>query len=217
MSLPNEKTNEEQKPVAKNKKTVNIIVDVVLALAIVIEIFAAYTAFVSKTGNGVPGIFGIKAFAIQSDSMEPTFSKGDLIIDVSVKDVTALEVGDVITFNTIINGQYTKNTHRIVQINHYGDILTYTTKGDNSPANDYLEVNANEVIGKYSFRIIGVGSVIDFLQTSTGFLLVIVLPIVAFFIFQIAQFFKALFAYQAEKVRLQYQADMDAKKEDKGN
>ena len=137
--------------------------------------------------------------------MKPFFSKGDLILDKVVKDPAELEVGDVITFWTVIQGERVLNSHRITEINDYENYLAFVTKGDT--------VHEAEIVGKYMTHIPGVGTVIDFLQTGTGFLLVIVIPCALFFIYQLIVFFKALFAYQAEKLRLQYQAEMKQQRE----
>ncbi len=192
----------EEKP---KKSIVNTIVNVLLVGIIIFGIFCSFTAFVSKAGSGVPSFFGIRPFAIQTDSMLPFFSKGDLVIDTVVRDYNDLEVGDVITFWTVIQGERVLNSHRIVQIDDYGNYLSFTTKGDNNTIEDFMTVHQSEIVGKYATHIKGLGTVIDFLQTSTGFLIVIVIPCALFFIYEIINFFRALFAYQAEKMRLMYQ------------
>lgn len=192
----------EEKP---KKSIVNTIVNVLLVGIIIFGIFCSFTAFVSKAGSGVPSFFGIRPFAIQTDSMVPFFSKGDLVIDTVIRDYNDLEVGDVITFWTVIQGERVLNSHRIVQVDDYGNYLSFVTKGDNNTLEDYMTVHQSEIVGKYATHIKGLGTVIDFLQTSTGFLLVIVVPCALFFIYEIINFFRALFAYQAEKMRLMYQ------------
>ena len=208
MSKNNKAAQQEVKAASKGKVG-NTIVNVILILAILLGIFCSFTAFVSKSGSGVPSFFGIRPFSIQTESMEPFFNKGDLIIDVAVKDPKELEVGDVITFWTVIQGERVLNSHRIVQIDDYENYLSFVTKGDNNTIEDSLTVHQAEIVGKYVAHIPGVGTVIDFLQTGTGFLIVIVIPCALFFIYQLIVFFKSLFAYQAEKVRLQYQAEMN--------
>ena len=53
----------------------------------------------------------------------------------------------------------------------------------------------------------GVGKVVDYLQTSTGFLIVIVLPVFLFFLYHLIQFFRALFEYQNVKNRIRYEQE----------
>lgn len=192
-------------------KVANIIVNILLVIVIIFAFFCTYTAFTTKKGSGVPKLFGNIFFSIQSDSMKPTFEKGDLIIDKEVKDPSTLVEGDVISFWTIIDGQRVLNTHRIVGIEK-GDSFTYFyTKGDNNSMVDALTVHESEVVGKYSSRIKGLGNVMDFLQTSTGFLIVIVLPVLAFFIYYLVVFLKSLMAYKREKQRVEMEAEFQAR------
>ncbi|MBQ6580175.1 MAG: hypothetical protein IIX33_05060 [Oscillospiraceae bacterium] len=62
-------------------------------------------------------------------------------------------------------------------------------------------------MGKYSFRVPGVGKVFDYLQTSTGFLIVIVIPVFLFFLFHLVQFFRVLFEYQNVKNRIKFEQE----------
>ncbi len=201
------KTDKQAKPLPRSKRILNIAVNVLLVAVVIFGIFCSYTAFASKNGNGVPNFFGIQAFSIQSHSMEPEFYQGDLIIDTSVKDTSKLKVGDVITFYTIIDSKRALNTHRIIEIID-GSPTYYVTKGDNNTLEDTMRVHQNEIVGKYAFRIPALGNVIDFLQTSTGFLLVIVLPVFLFFIYNLVQFFRVFFDYRMKAMRMQLEKEM---------
>ena len=176
--------------VEKSNKLVNTIINVVLVVAIVLAAVCTYVSFVSTSGNGVPSILGIRPFSIQTDSMYPTLNPGDLIIDKAVKDTSELEKGDIITYWTVINGERVLNTHRITDVYDGGGYLIFATKGDNSSFGDALTVHESEIVGEYWFRIGGIGKVFDYLQTSTGFLLVVVLPVFLFFLYHLIQFFR---------------------------
>lgn len=197
----------------KESKTAGRVINIILVLAILFAIFVGFTAFVSKSGSGVPTFFGYRPFSVQSDSMEPTFSAGDMIIDEVITDAADLQVGDVITYWTIIEGQQALNSHRITSITDYENYLYFDTKGDNNTIGDSTGVHQNDVVGRYLFKIPVLGSLIDFLSTGTGFLIIIVVPVFIFFVFQIMEFFKALMAYQREKMRLQLVAEQKAMKE----
>lgn len=195
----------------KEKRTgrqkASLAVNIVLAVALVIAALCAYVSFVSKSGNGVPNILGVEVFSVQTDSMYPVLKPGDLIIDKAVKDPSKLRVGDIITYWTVINGERVLNTHRITAIYDGGDHLIFQTKGDNNTIEDTLTVHEAEVVGKYAGRVGGVGKVVDYLQTSTGFLIVIVLPVFLFFLYHLIQFFRALFEYQNVKNRIRYEQE----------
>ena len=200
---------------AKEKRTgrqkASLAVNIVLAVALVIAALCAYVSFVSKSGNGVPNILGVEVFSVQTDSMYPVLKPGDLIIDKAVKDPSKLRVGDIITYWTVINGQRVLNTHTIHNIYDGGDYLIFETKGENNSIADSLTVHESEVVGKYTARIGGVGKALDFLQTSKGFLICIVIPVAAFFLFHLVQFFRTLFEYQSVKNRLKFQMEQDAR------
>ena len=199
----------------KKKSSVgSIIATVILILAIVVAVVCSYTAFVTKAGDGVPSLFGIRPFSVQTDSMKPFFEQGDLVID-EVVDPASLKEGDVITFWTVINGYRVLNTHRIVSITDYGNYLYFETKGDANPISDTTGVHQNEIVGKYKTHIPKVGKFLDFLQTSKGFFICIVIPVALFFIYQLIVFVRTLSAYNKEKIRLQLLEEEKAKEQAK--
>ena len=193
-----------EEPVAKKekkkrnvKKTINTIINVVLIVAIIVAAICTYISFVNTSGTGVPNILGLRLLSIQTDSMYPTIKAGDLVIDVGVGDASELRSGDVITYWTMINGEHVLNTHRIVAIYDGGEHLIFETKGDANSTADPMTVHENKIVGK----------AIDYLQTSTGFLLVVLIPVFIFFIFHLVQFFRVLFEYQNVKNRIKYEQE----------
>ena len=119
-----------------------------------------------------------------------------------------VKIGDVITYWTVIDGQRVLNTHRIHQIYDGGGYLIFETKGDNNTIADPLTVHESEIVGQYNgMKISGLGKVFDYLQTSTGFLLVVVVPVAIFFLFHLIQFFRVLFEYNNIKNKLLYEQE----------
>ncbi len=207
------KDNAKPKAKAGNKKKIiNIIVDILLVIVFLFGVLCSYTAYVSKSGSGVPDIFGVRLFSIQTESMEPTFSPGDLIVDVAVKDPSKLEKDDVITFWFVKDGEMELNTHRIVDIEDKGNYLSFTTKGDAYDQNDIGKVHQGDIEGKYLFAIPLMGYVIEFLKSSLGFLLIIVLPVFAFFVYNLIRFFRVFMDFRMQKMRAQLQQEMMAEK-----
>ena len=210
MNLQETQENEQNQVVeeeSKGKRIANTIVNVVLIVAIIVAAMSTYVSYVSSSGSGVPSLFGIRVFSIQTESMYPTLLPGDLIFDTAVKDSSELRVGDIITYWTVINGERVLNTHRIDQIFDGGGFLIFSTKGDNNTAADALSVHESEVVGKYAGRVKGLGKVFDYLQTSTGFLIVVVVPVFLFFVYHLIQFFRVLFEYQNVKNRIKYEQE----------
>ena len=203
-------TEEQETPKTKKtgKEILNTVVNVVLVLAIILAALCTYTSFVSTSGNGVPRILGVSVFSIQTESMYPTLLPGDLIFGTAVKDASELERGDIITYWTVINGERKLNTHRIQEIYDGSGFLIFETKGDKNTAVDALTVHESEVVAKYTdIRVEGLGKAFDYLQTSTGFLIVVVVPVFLFFLFHLVQFFRVLFEYQNVKNRIKYEQE----------
>ena len=74
----------------------------------------------------------------------------------------------------------------IESIESVGDVRSYTTIGDNNNGiADQHVISDGDIVGKYVGKLPGVGRVMDFLSSSLGFLVVIVLPMLLFFIYQI--------------------------------
>ena len=192
---------------SKGRKILNTVINVILVIAIIVAAICTYVSFVSSSGNGVPSIFGLQMFSIQTDSMYPILNPGDLIFDKEIQDKSTLQKGDIITYWTVINGERVLNTHKIYEIYDGGGYLIFATKGENNTAVDSLTVHESEVVGKYWFRVAGLGKVFDYLQTSTGFLIVVVLPVFVFFLFHLIQFFRVLFEYQNVKNRIKYEQE----------
>lgn len=166
------------------KKGLHIAANIILWVLIVIIAFFAIVTFSRRGDGNVMRIFGYTPMTVLSDSMAPTFHKDDLII-VRQDDPAAYEEGDIISFWTVIGGQRVINTHRITGAYREGGMVQYVTKGDANVAADAYVVASGDVIGRYVFSIPLLGKLLSFLSTSAGFLLIIVLPILAFFLYQL--------------------------------
>lgn len=121
---------------------------------------------------------------VQSNSMSPTFDQGDLIV-IKTCDTSKLQVGDIVTFHTIIENQYALNTHGIESIDELNGMRSFTAKDDNNDVADTHIISDGDIVGQYVFKIPGMGKVMDFLSSTWGFLIVIVLPMLLFFIYQV--------------------------------
>ena len=204
---PEENTSTKEAKTGKGRKILNTVVNILLVIALIVAAVCTYVSFVSASGNGVPSILGLEFFSIQTDSMSPFLEPGDLAISTVIKDKSELRQKDVITYWTVINGERVLNTHRIEQVYTGGSFLIFETKGDNNNSSDPMTVHESEVVGKYLTKIPSVGKVFDYLQTSTGFLVVIVIPVFLFFLYHLVQFFRVLFEYQNVKNRLKFEEE----------
>ena len=168
----------------KLKKIGLTVLSICLWGVILIAALLAFTTLATKDTNSVASIAGFTPLTVATESMEPTFGTSDLII-IQKCDPADLKEGDIITFHTIINNEYALNTHRIVDIEENNGYRSYRTKGDNNQIEDTHVIADGDIVGKYVLKLAGVGALMTFLSSSTGFLVVIILPLLIFFVMQV--------------------------------
>lgn len=167
------------------KRVTTVVLSIILWVIILIAALYAFTTMATKDNQNVASILGYTPMVVESDSMSPTFSKGDLIF-IHKCDTSKLKEGDIITFHTIIDNEYALNTHRIQSIESAGDVRSYTTIGDNNNGiADQHIISDGDIVGKYVGHLKGVGKVMNILSSSVGFLVIIVVPMLIFFIYQV--------------------------------
>ena len=184
------------------KKVLGIIGNVLVWVFVVFAVVVTVLAFAAQANaDGIPSIGGKAILTIQTPSMEPTFNVGDIVIGtkLSPEQMQTLKVGDIITYAAgDLNGDGVRdlNTHRIIEVvtAENGEV-SYRTKGDGNQLQDMTLVDWQYVICKCTEkdRIPALGSVLNFLQQPTGFLVVIVLPLVLFFVYELVMFFRKLY------------------------
>lgn len=91
----------------------------------------------------ISGIFNYKLIAIGSDSMRPTYARGDAIIFEKAK-AKDIKKGDILVFRN--NG--ITITHRVTNITTKDDVLYFTTKGDANAHEDAFTTSSDQVDGK---------------------------------------------------------------------
>lgn len=100
----------------------------------------------------ISGIFKYKMIAIATNSMSPTYRRGDAIVYEKI-NIENLKVGDVLAFqssNVVV-------THRIIKIWHQGDEYYFTTKGDNNNTEDIFHPREEHVLGRVDYIIKYIG------------------------------------------------------------
>ena len=143
----------------KLKSTVRLLLLVLCGFLLGMNVYLANAN--RLIGNQLPTPFGYGAAVVLSGSMEPEFSKGDLII---VKETERYDPSDIVVYqdgNSLV-------VHRIIGI----DGETITTKGDaNNTADEPIRVSA--VKGKVLFWIPYAGRIVGFLKTPVGIICMI--------------------------------------------
>jgi signal peptidase I len=113
---------------------------------------------------------GYNMYVVQSGSMEPALSVGDMIV---TGPVGGWLTGDVATGSIVTyNNSHKSVTHRVVAVD--GDSLI--TKGDASEDPDTFAVSLGDVEGILLFSVPKFGHVVDFIGTKQGWFFVIILP-----------------------------------------
>jgi len=95
--------------------------------------------------------------AVVSNSMKPTFERGDLIFIKGVDLPDKIKQGDIIVFR--LEGDQMTKVHRVVEIENSSGQVQFTTKGDANSKPDPDPVSFEEVKGKVLFWIPKLGYV----------------------------------------------------------
>ena len=123
-------------------------------------------------------LFGFKFFIVTSDSMAATdFDAGDIAIVRNVNP-TELKAGDIITFLSQDPDSFGEViTHKIRSLTT--DAVGrpgFVTYGTTTNTDDATVVTHEYVVGKYVGRIPNVGSFFQFLKTTPGYIICILIP-----------------------------------------
>ncbi len=185
------------------KKIINVIIDIVVILVLVVSILIVTLSLTSKS-MGVPNLFGVAPLSVQSNSMEDTFTTGDLLLSQVTNDPgETYEVGDIVTFPIEIEGEIVLNTHRVVEVIEDDNITYYKTQGDNkntNPEPDKDLQSASTIVAKYTgTKIPGIGNALTFIRTQLGFFLCVLLPMIIFFVYEAIRVVMNIIAYNNEK------------------
>ena len=109
------------------------------------------------------------------------------------------------------------NTHRIIgkRVTD-GGIVYFETQGDAELYKDDYELHFADVIAVYNghSRLRGMGAVADFLKSSVGFLLVVVLPMALFFLYELYNLLKIIMEQKMQKAAATASATVSAETEE---
>lgn len=206
------------------KKIGSIILNVLVWAFLVFATLVTVLTFVSLNAkDGVPSLFGKSFVSVQSGSMdgdrEGSFKQGDMLIvtKITADEAYDLEEGMIITYRAPIDidgdGQTGDiNTHRIIsKRTTEGGIVFYQTQGDAEPAEDNYELRYTDIVAIYDghSRLSGVGAAADFLKSSLGFFLIVVLPMALFFIYEVYNLIKILMENKLKKATATVSAETE--------
>ncbi len=174
-----------------NKVAKMISSSIFFVLVVLIGLILAYLVYVRVlTSQNRLDEVKINFYTILTQSMYPTIKAGDIVITYKNED-NVYHVGDVITFISTSN---TANgvtiTHRIKEVYAVNGVYTYKTQGDANNVSDSAAVLSQNVIGRVVFKIPKAGYIQQFLVTSTGWIVAVVIPCLGIIIYDILKIFK---------------------------
>ena len=171
------------------KKIGKVAVDVLIVIVFIISVILVIANLTADKDKGEqPNVFGYVISSVQSESMSGTFEKGALVVGKIPDENTVIEKDSIISFYQKVNGNTIINTHRVVDVDNAGSTPIYQTQGDNReicPVPDTDWKTINDVTAVYQFHIPAVGGFIDFLKKPLGFVICLVLPMLAFIAWQV--------------------------------
>ncbi len=168
------------------KSFMNIISNILLVALSLFIIYMLVFMFKGMKSKETPTVLNHQIYVVQSNSMNPTFKTGSLLI-VKLVETSEIKINDIITYRRPNDSIAT--THRVVEILE-DDELEFVTRGDANNVNDPMPVSANHVVGTVSTAIPLLGYLIGFVRTKQGLLVVIIIPALIIILSQIIRLIK---------------------------
>ena len=175
MAIKNNKSQE----VASIKHRIMTVIGTVICIILLPVLLINITLIIKSYTNGdeVPSVGGYLPLIVLTDSMYPEIESGDLIICHTIAG-DEVKVGDVVAFFDPAGNGTSIVTHRVTEITEENGDLAFRTKGDANNVEDSLLVPEKSLVGIYRSRIAGAGNIAMFMQTSTGLIVCVVLPLI---------------------------------------
>ena len=168
-------TKEKTSVTHKVLTIVGTVLCIILIPILLINITLIAKSYINK--DEVPSIGGAFPLIVLTDSMYPEIESGDLII-CNTADAEEIKIKDVISFFDPAGDGISIVTHRVVEIVKEDGEIFFRTRGDNNNTEDKELVPAENLVGVYKTRIAGAGHIAIFMQSTTGLILCVVIPIV---------------------------------------
>lgn len=162
-----------------------------LVILIIIGVILMSSVMLVRMSGNTPSLFGYQFYVIASPSMEPELSVGDIIISEKYTD-QQIENGDIITFlgrEGSLNGKVV--THQVVDVKEINGELSITTKGLANNIED-PSITSDDVLSIMKYKTVAFGFVYQLISSTPGFILLILLPLLALIASEIYNLAKVL-------------------------
>lgn len=161
------------------KKVVKIFGLLIVAVYLVVAVFLT-VCLLNYNKYHITELGRNSLIIVSDDDLEPKYVKNDLVV-VYKNNNEDIKSGDYVFFYNAYQNQVSVNLGKVIKSTRVNEKeYTYTLEGN-------LEVSSQYVIGKSetSKAYSNMGLVLKVLESRLGFLLIIILPILVLFIYQI--------------------------------
>lgn len=160
------------------KNKIFTIIGTVLSVILIPILIINVTLIIKSYTNtdDVPSIGGYCPLIVLTDSMYPEIQSGDLVICHSA-DANEIVIGDIISFFDPDGNGMSVVTHRVINIVNEKGKISFQTKGDANNTEDNALVPAENLVGVYKMKISGAGNVAMFMQSTSGLIVCVVIPL----------------------------------------
>lgn len=207
-----------------------IIGNTIFYLFILVLLLFSITNLTTKREDDIPNLFEKGFVNVLSSSMDGELSSSDYKVGSFKKDAlvfvkmlktdeqkSELKVGDVVVFWGQLDPTDPKSKgfiiHRIIAIDL--DAKKVQTQGDNRVTNPiWEEVSFSGIKAVATRKIEKVGSPLRFMQTSTGFALLVILPLAVLVIFEVVILVRYILKHNKEKMRLELEEEREKLKQE---
>ena len=190
---------------------------IIIAVTVFMMLFTVISTLIFDRGDR--NLFGLRFYIVLTDSMSPSennkddkvhFNAGDIVLIKEPKDKAAIEEGEIVAFisqNSDSFGSTITHKIRTVRKDANGETLGYVTYGTNTGVNDEVLVKPEYVIGTYAGKLPNVGSFFQFLKTTPGYIICILVPFLLLILWQGVGTIRLFRQYKHEQM-----ADMEAER-----
>lgn len=198
----------------KSKKITDIIVKIFTGLVVAFAVFMMVFTIISVTtlDKNDRNLFGFRMYIVQTDSMSKSeknkdmkvhFNAGDIVLIKKAKDPYALKEGQIIAFmsqNEDTLGETVTHMIRSVKKDGQGNTIGYVTFGTHTDTDDKALVEPMYVMGVYSGKLPKLGYFFEYLQTTPGYIVCILVPFVLLIGYQGINCVKLFKRYKGEQM-----------------
>lgn len=157
----------------KKSNKADIIGKILIAILLIAIIAVLATAFVFKSSDSAPSIFGKSFYMMNGDGMEPYIPDGSVVV---VKNGT---LGNdplyKVALCNIVDGEL-RTVLRVYHVDQKDGADVYLMKSDSSPDTQMITVPEDKIIGEAVQYSVFWGKAISFITSRTGILILVILP-----------------------------------------